>query len=199
VIADTALPVIGWRGAEQTNYPLTIFALTGRSLELQLSWDQELLRGADVERLGEHLRTLVQGLAASTDGRISELPEAAPGAMAGVIAPAPALARPSKAAYVAPRTPGEEELVRLWERVLEVCPIGVEDDFFALGGHSLLALQMVAAVERHFDGGLTLAEVFSHRTVAEMAAALQPSGHLSRAERGRERTMDRLTNNEETS
>ncbi|WP_197471727.1 non-ribosomal peptide synthetase, partial [Methylomonas koyamae] len=53
--------------------------------------------------------------------------------------PAPDLSEQLKKAYVAPRTETEQALVEIWQEVLGVEPVGIEDDFFELGGHSLLA------------------------------------------------------------
>ncbi len=50
--------------------------------------------------------------------------------------------------YVAPRTDLESQLVKLWEEVLKVQPIGVKDDFFDLGGDSLAAATMFVELER---------------------------------------------------
>ena len=55
--------------------------------------------------------------------------------------PAPDATPSGADAYVAPRTPTEEQLAALWAEVLGVPRVGADDDFFELGGHSLLATQ----------------------------------------------------------
>ena len=45
-----------------------------------------------------------------------------------------------------PRTRLESELVQIWEELLGVAPIGIEDSFFEAGGHSLLAVRLMAQI-----------------------------------------------------
>ncbi|WP_163867066.1 non-ribosomal peptide synthase/polyketide synthase, partial [Myxococcus eversor] len=90
--------------------------------------------------------------------------------------PAPDLARPELGAeYVAPRTPVEEALARVWSELLGVERVGALDDFFDLGGHSLLATQVVARVRSLFSTELPLRELFEARTVAALAARIDAS------------------------
>jgi hypothetical protein len=48
--------------------------------------------------------------------------------------------------YVAPRTPTEETLARIWAEVLHLDKVGIHDNFFELGGHSLLATQVISKI-----------------------------------------------------
>jgi amino acid adenylation domain-containing protein len=73
--------------------------------------------------------------------------------------------------YVAPRTPLEEELARIWQDLLGVERVGVNDDFFSLGGHSLLATQAVIRI-RHSIGDVPLHSLFNAPTVAALAEAI---------------------------
>ncbi|MEV7688954.1 non-ribosomal peptide synthase/polyketide synthase [Streptomyces bungoensis] len=72
--------------------------------------------------------------------------------------------------FVAPRTPEEETLARIWTEVLGARRVGVTDNFFELGGDSILSIQ---AVSRARAAGLHLTsrDVFRHQTVADLAAA----------------------------
>lgn len=74
-----------------------------------------------------------------------------------------------------PRNDLEARLVDIWERLLEVRPVGVRDSFFALGGHSLLATRLFAEVERVLGVSLPLQVLFEIPTIEHLAE------HASRA------------------
>jgi hypothetical protein len=73
--------------------------------------------------------------------------------------------------YVAPRTPLEEGLAEIWQELLGVERVGVNDDFFALGGHSLLATQAVIRIRNAF-AEIPLHSLFNAPTVAGLAEAI---------------------------
>ena len=52
--------------------------------------------------------------------------------------------------YVAPRTSIEKQLVAIWQELLNIKEIGIEDNFFQLGGHSLIATQLMARVKEQY-------------------------------------------------
>jgi acyl-coenzyme A synthetase/AMP-(fatty) acid ligase/acyl carrier protein len=77
--------------------------------------------------------------------------------------------------YVAPRTPLEEVLARIWGEVLGVERVGVNDDFFQLGGHSLLATQIISQVREALHTEVQLRTLFDSPTVGGLAAAIAQS------------------------
>jgi thioesterase domain-containing protein/acyl carrier protein len=97
--------------------------------------------------------------------------------------PAPEKSRPGSARdYLAPRDELELQLVRIWERLLGVQPVGVRDDFFALGGHSLLAVQLMARIQSQLGPSLPTATLLRHPTVERLAAHLrEEAGPIHRA------------------
>ncbi|HLP78145.1 MAG TPA: amino acid adenylation domain-containing protein, partial [Candidatus Paceibacterota bacterium] len=88
--------------------------------------------------------------------------------------PKPDPARPElEKRYATPRDAIELELTRIWENVLGVRPIGIEDKFFELGGHSLLAVRVIAQIEKSFSRKLKLATIFQAQTIEQLAAILR--------------------------
>jgi amino acid adenylation domain-containing protein/non-ribosomal peptide synthase protein (TIGR01720 family) len=83
--------------------------------------------------------------------------------------PAPDLAEPSRP-FVAPETPAEEAIARIFAEVLGAPRIGAEDDFFALGGHSLLAVRAISRLRVALDVELPLRALFDHPTPRALAA-----------------------------
>jgi len=75
-------------------------------------------------------------------------------------------------AYVLPAREIEKSLVSIWEKVLDVRPVGIHDNFFDLGGHSLTATQVISQVIKQFQLELPLQSLFQSPTVAKMAAVI---------------------------
>jgi hypothetical protein len=71
--------------------------------------------------------------------------------------------------FVAPRSSTEAEIAQVWEEVLEIEGVGVEDDFVELGGDSLLASRILSRIADRCRVEPTLAGLFVARTVAELS------------------------------
>lgn len=105
--------------------------------------------------------------------------------------PAPVVDRPDGRAFVAPRTPVETALCRLWAEALRRPEIGVDDDFIALGGDSLLGVELLVAIEREFGVRLPADAIVRAPTVARLAgllvggsATVSAEGNLVEIQRG---------------
>jgi acyl carrier protein len=70
---------------------------------------------------------------------------------------------------VAPRTPAEERMAKIWMDVLNIDHVGVHDNFFELGGHSLLATQLLSRVHDVFEVKPPLRAIFETPTIASFA------------------------------
>ena len=87
--------------------------------------------------------------------------------------PAPNYEKPEQGkTFVAPRTPVEEEVARIWAEVLELPQVGIYDNFFELGGHSLKATQIMSRLRDTFQVELPLRTIFDAPTVEGLAGVL---------------------------
>jgi thioesterase domain-containing protein/acyl carrier protein len=80
-----------------------------------------------------------------------------------------ALAAPA----LAPETPAEERLLAIWEQVLEISGLGVDDDYFELGGDSLVALILFGEIETAFGQALPISTLLDCATVRQLARRLE--------------------------
>jgi amino acid adenylation domain-containing protein len=81
---------------------------------------------------------------------------------------------------VLPRDSLEGELVRIWEKILAVKPIGIRDNFFNLGGHSLLVLRLIAQIEKTLSIELPVSVVQQAPTIEQLALVLRQKKDGSR-------------------
>lgn len=70
--------------------------------------------------------------------------------------------------YVPAGTPLEKALVDIWQKVLEVQTIGIDDDFFELGGHSLKATRLVFRLQEETGLALRLLDIFRYPTIRQL-------------------------------
>jgi amino acid adenylation domain-containing protein len=104
---------------------------------------------------------------------LEKLPLNASGKLDRDALPARSSSRSQAQDYVGPRTPVEEELVKILAPLLKLDRVGVNDNFFLLGGHSLLGTQLIARISERFGVDLTLLTLFDHPTVADMAVQIE--------------------------
>ncbi len=83
-----------------------------------------------------------------------------------------------------PQTLLEVHLQKIWERVLDVNNINIDDNFFNLGGHSLLAVRLVSEINKSLNVSLTAQIFFLDPTIEGLARVLlegkyaKPGPHL---------------------
>jgi phthiocerol/phenolphthiocerol synthesis type-I polyketide synthase E len=79
-------------------------------------------------------------------------------------------ARPDvQTAFASTRNDIDTVLLGMWEDVLGIQGIGINDNFFDLGGHSLLATQVLSRINDVFQVNLPLRIMFDAATVSELS------------------------------
>lgn len=118
-------------------------------------------------------RTLPRHLQPSALMELNALPLGPTGKIDRKQLPPPPRERPTLSTpFVAPVTPAERNLARIWERVLGVEGIGAEDDFFELGGDSIAVLRVQSSAR---EAGLSVPAhlLFAHPVLSELARHIE--------------------------
>ncbi len=98
---------------------------------------------------------------------------AAPAAVITTSAPVTTAPRPKAAGNVAmPKGDIEPALAEIWQQLLGLKEVGVDDSFFELGGDSLLLMRLQILVQEKFHVALAVAEMFEFPTIASLAKRL---------------------------
>jgi amino acid adenylation domain-containing protein len=112
---------------------------------------------------------------------VGDLPVGPGGKVDHSALPDPPLAAQPAAAPAEPPATGTERLVAgIWQDVLGAAGIGATGDFFALGGHSLAAVRVVARLRDGGHPGVRLHDLFTYRTVRDLAGRLDSGGAPAR-------------------
>jgi amino acid adenylation domain-containing protein/thioester reductase-like protein len=80
--------------------------------------------------------------------------------------------------YIAPRTSVEEQLAKIWAKLLNVKQVGIEDNFFDLGGHSLLLTQLIFQIRQTWKIELPLSSLFAMPTIALLAQSIETAQNM---------------------
>ncbi|GLH79079.1 hypothetical protein SSBR45G_39880 [Bradyrhizobium sp. SSBR45G] len=138
--------------------------------------------GAAAEQLSAHLvaslrRTLPAYMVPARIIVLERLPTLSSGKIDRKALPAPdqAVAR----TFIAPESPAEIAMARLWSDILGIAEVGVTDNFFELGGNSILSLKVIARLRREpiLDGEIKLRDLLQKPTIRALL------GTPSRSER----------------
>jgi acyl carrier protein len=89
------------------------------------------------------------------------------------VLPAPSNERAdSGVIYVSPKTDLEQTIASIWQGVLSIERIGLDDNFFDLGGHSLLMAKVHTQLQEALKKEFSLINLFRYPTVSALAEFL---------------------------
>lgn len=74
--------------------------------------------------------------------------------------------------YVAPQNEIERVIVSIWQEVLRLEKVSVEERFFDAGGNSILTVQVCNRIQEKLGRDLPLIEMFNHPTIKSLAKYL---------------------------
>src|SRR3989339_259316 len=74
--------------------------------------------------------------------------------------------------HKAPQSAIEKELCQIWQDILRIGNIGINDNFFDIGGNSLLLIRVHQKLEKFYPDRINIAELFTYPTIAKLAEHL---------------------------
>lgn len=84
--------------------------------------------------------------------------------------PAPTFIR--ETSHHPPSNATERKLLEIWQRLLKLEDLGVNDNFFESGGHSLLAARLASSIRRHFDCDIRVKDIFECPTISSLSSVI---------------------------
>lgn len=72
-------------------------------------------------------------------------------------------------------TETEESLVSIWEEVLEISSVYIDDNFFEIGGHSLMAIKLASIVGIRLEKQISIKDIFTWPVLSDMAKFINAS------------------------
>ncbi|MFS0516447.1 amino acid adenylation domain-containing protein [Nostoc sp. UIC 10607] len=141
---------------------LVAYVITHKQSEFSINQVRDFLK----EKLPEYMIPSAYIL-------LNELPLSPNGKLDRRALPVPEELRPQLATtYQSPQSHVEKTIAQVWQEVLHLEKVGVNDNFFDLGGHSLLIIQVNHKLRNIFQRELSVVELFQNPTINSLAQYL---------------------------
>ncbi|MEO7936386.1 MAG: amino acid adenylation domain-containing protein [Dokdonella sp.] len=105
--------------------------------------------------------------------RVAAWPLTANGKVDWKALPAPDRADYTQQIIVAPSSDLQAQLLVIWQDLLQLDRISIDDNFFEIGGNSLLATRLHNRIRTQFDVDMPLREVFESATIRKLALRVE--------------------------
>lgn len=134
--------------------------------------------GQDLGSIREAARDAIRGpLVPRRMVLLESLPQLPNGKLDRRALPDPDEARRRPGQVTAPATPVEARLTGIWEDILSVRPLGVDDDLVDLGAQSFDLAWALVQIEEQLGVRVPMARLLDVRTVAELAVEIEDLQH----------------------
>jgi amino acid adenylation domain-containing protein len=161
---------------------------------------EQTLEASDLRNFGKE--TLPQYMMPSAFVVLQSLPLTPNGKIDRRALPAPDKGDAGKdAAYLPPQTEVERTITNIWQMVLQIEQVGLNDNFFDLGGHSLLMIQVQGKLRAALKRNVSITDLFKYPNVSALAGYLSAdqepifpllkNGRLEKLKEGRHRLRNR--------
>jgi acyl carrier protein len=94
--------------------------------------------------------------------------------------------------FIAPRTEIERTVTAIWQDVLQLDKIGMNDNFFDLGGHSLRMARVHSRLREKLHKDLSMVELFKYPTVESLVRYLSREENEARCPQSSDDRREKL-------
>ncbi len=168
-IKSASLKVHGFESGITTTYPITVTLKIEDTIHIQLRSDTSICNYDTANWLLEGFETLLDLLYDSPETPLEPLLNQLPEPQL----PSKKVVKSQKDLSNLPRGAKnkiELELLKIWEDLLHIKSIGLQDHFFKIGGKSLLAIKMFTLIERRLQVKIPPITLLKHPTIETLAA-----------------------------
>ncbi|PSB02640.1 condensation domain-containing protein [Merismopedia glauca] len=172
------LPGIGvdWQDIPNgtANFDLSLFIEEkGDLLTGWLDYKTDLFEPTTIREFLDRFATLLESLVANPEEHLSGLPclrKAEPTSQAQ-----------TETVYIAPQKEIERTIAAVWQQVLHIDQVSIEQNFFDLGGHSLLVAKVISQLREKFNRDLSTIDLFKYPTIRAMAQYLSQESDVAQS------------------
>ncbi len=181
-------------GPIHTNFPLLVLVEPDSTWRISMLFDRRVISPAAIERWKGDLIQVLQCVAEDPDANVDAV-------MASLSQPVAAESAHRKLFvqsqnYVPPRTPTQQAIARVWQDIIRLDRISIEDNLFDLGVHSLLVVQLHKKLQDDLSQRIGLVTLFRYPSIFALAQHLdsgsQGSDRLAKSHDRGQRQRQRL-------
>lgn len=78
-----------------------------------------------------------------------------------------------KTIFVAPLSKVEKEISQIWQEILLLNSVGIDDNFFDLGGNSLMAVRVIQQINSKMNLKLPIVFIYANPSIKQLAKAIE--------------------------
>lgn len=143
---------------------------TGKLYTNPMDWKNQ---SEYVPKMREYIQTkLPEYMVPSFFIILDELPLLPNGKLNTKALPKPESVKGFSTNYEAAKNDIEKKVEKIWESILNIDHIGVNDNFFDIGGHSLLLIQVYYKIKESFKTDLAVVDMFKYSTIRSLSEYL---------------------------
>ena len=153
-----------------SNYALTLAISPLKEIKAYLKYDTSLISEEQIDWFLGNLLNLFAAIIENKSGSLRVMKNLiTPIQIKDSLKPFDVSEKTAARIYLAPRNESELLLVGIWENMLNIQPIGINEDFFDLGGTSITAIRLFTEIQKHFQKKIQPISLLNHRTVEALA------------------------------